>query len=271
MDGAQLWQTLILAVVQGIAEFLPISSSGHLVIFGDLLDLAFGTVSSNTAKMQINVALHVGTLFSIIVVFWRELLSTLRRPKLLAAVILGTIPAGVIGVAFHDFFEAAFSTPLIAGLCLYVTAAVLLLGQRLELNLIELDNIPAKHAVAIGFFQAVAILPGVSRSGSTIAGGLMTGLTRQAAATFSFLLAVPVIGGAALFEGRKLLRGEELGYSPQVLAFGAFVAFVVGIFSLRLLIRVLSQRKLHWFAYYCLVVATCTTAWQLWLRMNHTV
>jgi len=267
MDGAQLWQTLILAVVQGIAEFLPISSSGHLVIFGDLLDQAFGTVSSSTAKMQINVALHVGTLFSIVVVYWRELLSILPQPKLLVAVILGTIPAGVIGVTFHDFFEAAFSTPLIAGLCLYVTAAFLLLGQRLELNLIDLENIPAKHAVAIGFFQAVAILPGVSRSGSTIAGGLMTGLTRQAAATFSFLMAVPVIGGAALLEGRKLFSGHEAGYSPSVLAFGAFVAFVVGVFSLRLLIRILSQRKLHWFAYYCLLVATGTTVWQLWLRM----
>lgn len=264
MDGAQLWQILILAVIQGIAEFLPVSSSGHLVIFGELLDQAFGTVSSDAAKLQINVALHLGTLFSIVVVYWRDLLSVLSRLRLLTAIILGTIPAAVIGVAFHDFFETAFSTPLIAGLCLFVTATFLLLGQRLELNAIPLHEIPARHAVAIGFFQAVAILPGVSRSGSTIAGGLMTGLQRQAATTFSFLLAVPVIGGAAVLEGVKLFRGDSSGLSLPVLLFGAVVAFVVGLVSLRVLMRVVTQRKLHWFAYYCALLGGAVTIWQLW-------
>jgi len=96
----------------------------------------------------------------------------------------------------------------------------------------------------------------------------MTGLTRQAATTFSFLLAVPVIGGAALLEGRKLFLGVKDGLPIPVLLFGAFVAFVVGVFSLRLLIRVISQRKLHWFAYYCLLLGTATTAWQLWSRLK---
>lgn len=264
MDGAQLWQILILAVVQGVAEFLPISSSGHLVIFGDLLNRAFGTISSDAVKMQINVVLHFGTLFSIVVVYWRELFSVLKKPKLLIAVILGTIPAGVIGVAFHDFFEAAFATPLVAGLCLFVTATFLLLGQRLELNLIDLEQIPARHALAIGFFQAIAILPGVSRSGSTIAGGLMIGLTRPAATTFSFLLAVPVIGGAALLEGMKLFKNSEAVLPFPTLAFGACVSFAVGVASLRLLIRIVTQRKLHWFAYYCLFLGAAVTTWQLW-------
>lgn len=267
MDGAQLWQVLILAVIQGIAEFLPISSSGHLVIFGDLLDRAFGVVSSETAKLQINVALHLGTLFSIVVVYGRGLLDVFRQRSLLLAIVLGTLPAGVIGVAFHDFFEAAFSTPLVAGLCLFLTAIFLLLGQRLEVNLVELDRISPRHAIAIGFFQAIAILPGVSRSGSTIAGGLMTGLTRHAATTFSFLLAVPVIGGAAVLEGRKLLHNSHDGYPLPTLLFGAVVAFAVGVVSLKLLIRVISQRKLHWFAAYCLVVGAGTTAWQLSLLL----
>ncbi len=264
MDGAQLWQTLILAVVQGITEFLPISSDGHLVIVGTLLDKAFGTQATNEAGFQMMIGLHLGTLVSIIVVYWRALWGLLKKPRLLTAVILGTIPAGVIGLAFHKFFEETFSSPLVAGLGLFVTAAFLLLGHRLAINVIDLDRLPFKHAIAIGCFQVIAIFPGISRSGSTIAGGLITGLTQQAATTFSFLLAVPVIGGAVLLEGIKMLRGTTTGNSVPLLAFGAFVSFVVGVVSLRVLIQMVSRGKLHWFAYYCLLAGTGTTVWQLW-------
>jgi undecaprenyl-diphosphatase len=169
----------------------------------------------------------------------------------------------VIGLLFKDWFEQTMSSPLFAGLGLCVTAIFLLAGQRMELNLVELEAIPLPHAFAIGCFQAIAILPGVSRSGSTIAGGLMLGLTRQSATTFSFLLAVPAVGGAVLLETIDMVKGESGGLAIGQLLFGAIISFAVGLAALRFLIRIVMQRKLHWFAYYCLVVGVCVVVWQL--------
>jgi undecaprenyl-diphosphatase len=118
-------------------------------------------------------------------------------------------------------------------------------------------------AFLIGCFQAVALMPGISRSGSTIGGGLLLGLSRVDAARFSFLMAVPVIGGAALLTARDVWQAGTGGHAPSALVLGAVVSFVVGVVALRGLIRLISQRKLHWFAYYCLVVATATMIWQL--------
>lgn len=263
MDGPQFWQTLIQAVVQGVTEFLPVSSDGHLVITGHLLGKIFGTTSTGAETMQLIIGLHLGTLLATAVVYWKELWSLLHRRRLLLAVILGTIPAGVIGLLFKDWFEQTMSSPLFAGLGLCVTAIFLLAGQRMELNLVELEAIPLPHAFAIGCFQAIAILPGVSRSGSTIAGGLMLGLTRQSATTFSFLLAVPAVGGAVLLETIDMVKGESGGLAIGQLLFGAIISFAVGLAALRFLIRIVMQRKLHWFAYYCLVVGVCVVVWQL--------
>lgn len=264
MDGAQLWQTLIQGVVQGITEFLPISSDGHLVVVGKLLERSFGTSSTAEQTLQLVIGLHLGTLLATATVYWRELWSLRHRYRLLAAIILGTIPAGVIGVLFKDWFEQTMSSPLFAGLGFLVTAVFLLAGQRMELNLLELDQIPLPHALVIGCFQALAILPGVSRSGSTIASGLMIGLKRQTATTFSFLLSIPAVGGAVLLESVEMIRGTSGGLALGQLAFGAVISFAVGIVSLRFLIRVVTLRKLHWFAYYCLLAGTGVTVWQLW-------
>lgn len=266
MDGAQLWQIVIEAVVQGITEFLPISSDGHLVLVGHLLERWFGKSSSGADTMQLVIGLHLGTLLATATVYRNELWSLLKKPRLLAAILLGTIPAGVIGIAFKDFFEQTMSSPLFAGLGFFVTALFLFAGQKLELNLLQLDQVPLPHAFAIGCFQALAILPGVSRSGSTIAGGLMIGLTRQAATTFSFLLSIPAVGGAVLLEAVDMARGQSGSLELGPLLLGAAIAFAVGIVALRFLIRIVTQRKLHWFAYYCLVLGTITTAWQLSLR-----
>ncbi len=263
MDGAQLWQTLIQGVVQGITEFLPISSDGHLVIVGRLLERWFGTSSSGQQTMQLVIGLHLGTLLATASIYRRELWSLRHRYRLLAAIILGTIPAGVIGVLFKDWFEQTMSSPLFAGVGLLVTAVFLLAGQRMESNLLELDQVSLRQALIIGSFQALAILPGVSRSGSTIASGLMVGMTRRAATTFSFLLSIPAVGGAVLLESIDILRGQSGGLAIGQLLFGAAISFAVGVVSLRFLIRIVSLRKLHWFAYYCLLLGTIVTAWQL--------
>ena len=265
MDGAQFLQTLIQAVVQGITEFLPISSDGHLVIVGSLLEHWLGKRSTGAETLQLVIGLHLGTLLATVVVYWRELWSLRHRGRLLTAIIVATLPAGVIGVAFKDWFEQTMSSPLFAGLGLIVTAVFLFTGQRIERQRMELDQIPLLHAFVAGCFQAVAILPGVSRSGSTISAGLMTGLSRQTATTFSFLLSVPVVGGAVLLEGIDMARGQSGGLALGQLLFGASISFGVGIVALRFLIRIVTQRKLHWFAYYCLLLGTAVTAWQLWL------
>jgi undecaprenyl-diphosphatase len=264
MDGAQLWQTLIQAVVQGITEFLPISSDGHLVIVGTLLEKWFGTKATEKETVELIVGLHLGTLVATIVVYWKELWSLLSRRRLLINVILGSVPLAIVGLMFKDWFEQTLASPLFAGLGLLVTAVFLWAGQRLELNLLELDQIPLPHALVIGCFQALAPLPGVSRSGSTIAGALMIGVTRQAATTFSFLLSVPAVGGAVLLKAIDMARGTSGGLAIGQLLFGAVISFAVGIVALRVLIRIVTQRKLHWFAWYCLALGSIVTAWQLW-------
>lgn len=264
MDGAQLWQTLIQAVVQGITEFLPISSDGHLVIVGTLLEKWFGTKATDAETVELIIGLHLGTLVATIAVYWNELWSLLKRRRLLINVIVGSVPLAIVGLLLKDWFEQTLASPLYAGLGLLVTAVFLLAGQRMELNLLELDQIPLSHALAIGCFQALAPLPGVSRSGSTIAGALMIGVTRQAATTFSFLLSVPAVGGAVLLKAIDMARGTSGGVAIGQLLFGAAISFAVGIVALRFLIRIVSQRKLHWFAYYCLLLGTAVTAWQLW-------
>ena len=264
MDGAQLWQTLIQAVVQGITEFLPISSDGHLVIVGKLLEKWFGTQATDKEAVELIVGLHLGTLVATIIVYWNELWSLLKRRRLLANVVIGSVPVAIVGLMFKDWFEQTLASPLFAGLGLLLTALFLWAGQRMELNLLELDQIRWPHAIAIGLFQALAPLPGVSRSGSTIAGALMIGVTRQAATTFSFLLSVPAVGGAVLLKGIDMVRGTSGGLAIGQLLFGAVISFAVGIVALRFLIRIVTQRKLHWFAWYCLALGMSVTAWQLW-------
>jgi undecaprenyl-diphosphatase len=140
---------------------------------------------------------------------------------------------------------------------------MLLLGQKLESCRDTLQTLKVRQALIVGLFQAIAPFPGVSRSGSTIAGGLLSGLTRDTAAQFSFLIAVPAIGGATLVYAAKLLKSGTTQYAPSSLIAGTIVSFVVGVLALRWLIAVISRRRLHWFAYYCLVVGLATIAWQL--------
>lgn len=297
MSVAATWGTvLVLAIIQGIAEFLPISSSGHLVILGQLLEKASGTGFRESDNLLLNVTLHFGTLLSILVVCRHQLRLTLARPKLMAAIVVATIPAAVIGLSFKKHLESAFSTPLLAGCCLLVTAAFLAIGQRLSSNERPLEALRFRDAWIVGAFQAIALLPGVSRSGSTIAGGLLSGLTREAAAAFSFLIAIPAIGGATLLtaidawkaspatmpaetkmsESTRDGRGESTAgeapvsalppaarLTPALLTAGAAVSFIVGIAALKGLLALISRRKLHWFAWYCAVAGTATIVWQL--------
>ena len=198
MDADRLLEILILGLVQGIAEFLPVSSSGHLVIVNALLA---GEPHSETENLTLNVALHLATVGSIVTIYRGELKKVLFNPRMIFSLIIATIPLGIVGVTMKDYVEEAFSSPLVAAGGLYVTAVLLLLTDWIETSPDHSQQVPNNlQALGVGLFQALAIVPGISRSGSTIAGGIMTGVHREMAATFSFLIALPAILGASLLQ-----------------------------------------------------------------------
>ncbi len=265
MTNSDYVEAIVLGIVQGIAEFLPISSSGHLVILGNLFDRWVGPAgTSGNDPMQLNVALHFGTLLSILYVYRTDLIDLLRRPRVCVAIVVASIPAGIIGVVWGDAIESAFETPIVAGAGLLVTSLLLFVGQRFESGNDDLDDISQWTAFKIGLFQAAALIPGISRSGSTIAGGLLSGLNRHVATTFSFFIAIPVLFGATLLTAIKILESGTGLTSVTPLLVGASVSCAVGILALRGLIRVVAANRLHWFAIYCFFAGTISIVyfWQ---------
>ena len=241
---------IILAIVQGIAEFLPISSSGHLVILGAWM----GEVDESAT---LEIILHAGTLGSILVVFWRRILDLLSSDRrVIPLLIIGTIPAVVIGLTIKLKFESILKNPMLAGGMLMVTGLLLIVLGRLKPRSTEYRSMSYLGAFAVGCFQAVAILPGISRSGSTILGGRLMGLRNDESVTFSFLLAIPAILGATVLAVKDVMDPEldaaPMSHSAGELAIGAMIAFLVGIFALKWLIGWSRQDRLHWFAWWCI-------------------
>jgi undecaprenyl-diphosphatase len=257
---------VILGIVQGIAEFLPISSSGHLVIADALLKEYAGT-STPEESATMGIALHFGTLMSILVVYRKDLVALLSNYRLMFLIVCATIPVGLVGVFFKDYVDAAFGSPILAGAALLLTAAFLMAGRALKKSDDELSAMTRRTAMVIGIFQAIAIIPGVSRSGSTIAAGMACGLNREHATRFSFLIAIPAIGGASVMELKDFVTGEATFHgSPWPLILGTVVSFVVGVFALRWLIKMVVADRLHFFAAYCVIAGLATVLWQLSLR-----
>jgi undecaprenyl-diphosphatase len=254
-----LWQVVVLAVLQGITEFLPISSSGHLLLAAPLL---LGSREPPDDMLTLSVALHVGTLGSIVVHYRdaiRRLLSEDRRVVGLLAV--GTLPAVVVGLTVKIYFENVLESPSLAAAMLLVTGAALWLVHRQCSGEADYRDLSWRKALWVGVCQAAAILPGLSRSGATIAGGLAAGLSRRAAATYAFLLALPALAGAGVLEGASALRKQP--QTPwEELFVGVLVAFVVGLAALRWLERWLIRGRLIWFAWYCWIVGGLALLWQ---------
>ena len=273
MMSPEFWQAVLLGVVQGIAEFLPISSSGHLVVFGPPVGRWLGTSVQGEENLILNVVLHVGTLFSILVIYRRALWDVLKRFDLCLYIVLATVPLGIAGLTLKPLLDRAFETTLVVAVGWIATAGMLIVGQKVAArpDARSLEEMSPWQALLIGLFQAVALVPGISRSGSTIAGGMLSGLRRNDAATFSFFIAIPAISAAALkvlMDAVSLETGEQSAASllisqwPALLA-GALTSFVVGLFALRLLLKMVAGMRLHWFAYYCLAMAAGTLIWQL--------
>ena len=256
-----LWQGLVLGLVQGLTEFLPVSSSGHLVLVEALTGVKLPGVF-------VEVSLHVATLGSVLVVYGGRLWSVARgvvrgrredgRYALLLAV--ATIPAGVIGVLLHHQIEERFHSLTFVGGAFIVTGLVLWSTRR---RVGERPEPSTLGAVGIGAAQAVAILPGISRSGSTVSAALWAGLDPARAAEFSFLMAIPVIAGAALLEGRHMVVGlATIGAVPFAASF--LVAFASGIWSIRFLTALLRRGRFYAFAPYCWTVGVFTILYAMW-------
>ncbi len=260
-----LLEALILGIVQGATEFLPVSSSGHLVLVPWWLGI-------DKPPLLFDVVVHLGTMMAVLVYFWRDWLTLLRAGlnapqnrnfqdpdvRLLLLIVIGTVPAALAGVLLDDVFEAAFAEPRAAALFLWVTAALLVLSERAYAADRPLTDLKPLDAILIGAAQAFAIFPGISRSGSTIAVGIMRGLPRPAAARFSFLLATPIIFGAGAKQFFDVLTGDVTVGSDLLgpLIAGFLSAAVIGFLSIWFLLRLLQARRLYGFAVYCAAFGT---------------
>ena len=263
MDLHQL-HLFILAVVQGIAEFLPISSSGHLLVV-DALWLHAGAPPLQNL-LGVEILLHGGTLLAILVVYWQRIARLLGEDRrVIGRLIVGTLPAVVVGLPLHeiDFLHGWLENSLLAGCMLPITGLLLLWGGRQPEGVTDYRDMSYRQALLIGLAQVVAILPGISRSGSTIVAGLAVGLRRDSAAAFSFLLAIPTIAGAVVLGLKDL---GPASYEPAEmlrLAEAAGIAFVVGVAALVGLLRWLRRGRLQPLAWWCIVVGVSFTVWQL--------
>jgi undecaprenyl-diphosphatase len=258
-----LWQIVVLAVVQGATEFLPISSSGHLVVVAALFSPDGTTRGLDIA--DVNIVLHGGTLVSILVFYWHRVWRLLGEDRrTIGLLIMGTIPAVVLGLPIKEFAsESILGNPLLAGFLLPMTGLLLIWAARADIGSTTYPAMSYRQAVLIGTSQAAAILPGLSRSGATICTALRLGLSRDSAATFSFLLAIPAIGGACVLEIVSLVRQTTVTTPLTHLALGALVSFVVGLLSLIWLIRLLERGKLHLFAGWVIPLGLVVIVWQL--------
>jgi len=263
-------EAIILGVVQGLTEFLPVSSSGHLVISSAVIERFTGVPHDPEQNLVMIVALHLGTLGSIFVYFFRDILQLRTHPKTVLGIVVATLPLLAValvpidgkGETLKDLFELT-NTPLRAGYGLLVTTVLLILGHSLMRERDELRAVDIRQAGIVGLFQTIALAAGVSRSGSTIVGGLVTGMRRETATTFSFLIAIPAILGAAVLKAKDAYEQPELQISYLPILLGMAIAFVTGLVALKILVGMISRQKLHWFAWYCGALAVLTIGWQL--------
>lgn len=240
-------EAVILGLVQGLTEFLPISSSGHLVIFQHLLGIS-------TPGLLFEVLTHCGTLIAVIGAFWQDVVDLLRRPwhKMVVLLFLGMIPTGLMGILLEPVFRAAFESLVVVGLALLFTGLLLWWAGRAVPGRKDVATTSAWDALAIGFGQGLAIAPGLSRSGATIAFALLRGLERRTAARYSFLLSIPAILAATFWEAKDLWHGHAFS-SPVPWSYwlATAVAAVSGYLAIRFFLGLLQRGGLHYFSFYC--------------------
>lgn len=251
-----LIEAIILGLVQGLTEFLPVSSSGHLV----LVQKAMAVEDSG---ITFEILVHFATLLSVVIYFWKVLWKMLlsilppfrpelaRERKMIGLLAIGTVPAVVVGLTFRDTFEQVYENPIVVSLLLLVTGSVLFLPRLLAARKKEGSEVKLPSAIAMGIGQAIAILPGISRSGSTIVAGMISGTKSEDAAEFSFLLAIPAIAGAMVLAVKDMVsEGIETALLTNYIA-GGIMAFLSGLIAIYSVLAAVRKGRFEWFAYYC--------------------
>jgi len=258
-------QAALLGLVQGIGEFLPISSSGHLLLGRMVLGLNIDQTSG--AYHMLDILLHVGTLIPVLIVFWKDWWEILKNPfksKTLLLLFIASLPTLVVKFIFDDFIDGA-NTGWFLGVSFLMTAVFLLVAEQVSAKKKQRADKPGfLHAIVMGCMQGIALLPGVSRSGSTLAGGLLSGLERKSAAKFSFMMSAPAIAGALLLEGKDAIENgwfRDLQVLPTLL--GVVVAGVSGYLAIRFMLKLISRVSLNWFALYVAILGVAFLVLQL--------
>lgn len=274
-------EAIVLGLVQGLSEFLPISSSGHLA----LLQNIFGVEADKIVLFT--VLLHVGTLVSVFMVYWKDIKELVielgltfkdiftgkglrlgARPvrKLGVMIIVATIPTGIIGLLFNDFFESLYQNLVAIAIGFVFTGFIMFLAEHMGSADKGIREMKFRNALAVGVMQGIAICPGVSRSGSTLVGGLGSGLKREFAVKFAFLISIPSILGSVVLELPDAIHeGIDPGLIGPILA-GMVVAAVSGVFAIKAMIKLVSNKKLSYFSYYVWVLAACVLVYSFVIR-----
>ena len=247
------WQAILLGAVQGLGEFLPISSSGHIMFFEQLLNMQIDP----NAMMLVTVLLHVGTLLVILIVFWQDWLDILKHlihSKTLLWLIVASLPALIAKVLLGDLFDKLNAGGLL-GIFFLVTAVMMWLVQRMSggRHISRSGEVKGKHAVTMGCFQILGMMTGISRSGSTTLGGIVTGLSRKTAIKFCFMMSAPAVLGSLIVEGKDAFKAgafSALGEMLVPIILGIAVAFILGLLTARFMLRKIEHISYHWFAAY---------------------
>ena len=274
---------IILGIVQGLAEFLPISSSGHLALLQHFFHVETDKV------LMFTVLLHIGTLLSVFIMYWRDIWELIKeffitiadlvrgrglrlqeRPvrKLGVMIIVATIPTALMGFLLNDFFESLNNILWAIGIGWIFTGFILYFSEKLGRANRDLKHMNFRNAIFIGIMQGIAICPGVSRSGSTMVGGLVTGFKREFAVKFAFLISIPSILGAAVLEVPEAMKATTEGLAAGPLIVGMIVSAVCGILAIKLMIKVVIAQKLKYFSYYVWVLGALTVGYGLYLQFH---
>jgi undecaprenyl-diphosphatase len=250
---------IILGIIQGLTEFFPVSSTAHLII----VPWFFGW-EGDVNTLMFDVALHAGTLTALLFYFWKDWLDLFtKKQKLLGLIIIASIPAGAAGFFLNDIAETTLRKPFLISLMLVAVGFVMLAAERSEKSR-TIEKMNCIDSIIIGIAQAIAIIPGVSRSGITISAGLFKGLKREDSARFSFLISTPIIAGATLLHLKKFLTSQET-HDLQLFTAGFISSSITGFFAILFLLNFLKKYPLNLFVYYRFILAVVIIA-GIWLR-----
>lgn len=252
------WQAMVLGLVQGFTEFLPVSSSGHLILVRELMGL--NSDLNGSFNLLFDVMVHVGTLVAVVIVLYKDILGLFKKPfKRLLMLIVACIPAVVVGFTCKDYIEEYFSTARYICFFFLFTAVIMLVSEIVAKRTKKKKELGWGGAVAMGLMQGLGVFPGVSRSGSTIFGGTVVGTDSKQVATFSFLMSIPIILGSLLLSVIDVAKaGAIVSVDWFSILIGAASAFASGYFSVRVMLKLIAKANFKWFSLYLLIVAILT-------------